>query len=129
MNPVFDREFEALVEKFAELLTGKANPETVEKVKKWAIYNHIHKSMPALASHWNQSHPEAKQEIRRLFEEINRKVFFNVTPLIEVFSSSYLTLVAADFTNKSRKRLLFQVISRLCRKTGSNNSPKPLLFC
>jgi hypothetical protein len=70
MNPVFDREFEALVEKFAELLTGKANPETVEKVKKWAIYNHIHKSMPALASHWNQSHPEAKQEIRRLFEEI-----------------------------------------------------------
>ncbi|TNJ66934.1 DUF2573 family protein [Paenibacillus hemerocallicola] len=70
MNPVFDREFEALVEKFAELLTGKTNQETVEKVKKWAIYNHIHKSMPALASHWNQSHPEAKQEIRKLFEEI-----------------------------------------------------------
>lgn len=70
MNPVFDREFEALVEKFAELLTGKSNPETVEKVKKWAIYNHIHKSMPALSNHWNQSHPEAKQEVRKLFEEI-----------------------------------------------------------
>ncbi|MDF2716678.1 MAG: hypothetical protein K0R28_3603 [Paenibacillus sp.] len=70
MNPVFDREFEALVEKFAELVTGKTDRETVEKVKKWAIYNHIHKSMPALASHWNQSHPEAKREIRKLFEEI-----------------------------------------------------------
>ncbi|GAA3408733.1 YusU family protein [Paenibacillus hodogayensis] len=70
MNPVFDREFDALVDKFAELLTGQSTPGTVEKVKKWAIYNHIHKTMPALASHWNQSHPEAKQEIRKLFEEI-----------------------------------------------------------
>jgi hypothetical protein len=70
MNPVFDQEFEALVEKFAELLTGRSTPEMVEKVKKWAIYNHIHKSMPALASHWNQTHPEAKREIRLLFEEI-----------------------------------------------------------
>lgn len=70
MNPVFDSEFEALVEKFAELLTGRTSPEAVEKVKKWAIYNHIHKTMPALSSHWNQSHPEAKQEIRKLFEEI-----------------------------------------------------------
>lgn len=70
MNPVFDQEFEALVEKFAELLTGKSDTETVEKVKKWAIYNHIHKSMPALTNHWNQNHPEAKREVRLLFEEI-----------------------------------------------------------
>lgn len=72
MNPVFDREFDALVEKFAELLIGKTDPEAVESVKKWAIYNHIHKSMPALASHWNQSHPEAKREIRKLFEDIKQ---------------------------------------------------------
>lgn len=70
MNPVFDREFETLVEKFAELLTGRTDADTVEKIKKWAIYNHIHKSMPALASHWNQSHPEAKQEVRKLFEQV-----------------------------------------------------------
>ena len=70
MNPVFDDEFEALVEKFAELLTGRTDTITVEKVKKWAIYSHIHKTMPALAAHWSQSHPEAKREMRRLFEEI-----------------------------------------------------------
>lgn len=70
MSTPFDREFDGLVEKFAELLTGKSDLETIEKVKKWAIYNHIHKSMPALASHWNQSHPEGKQEVRKLFEDI-----------------------------------------------------------
>ncbi|PYI53753.1 DUF2573 family protein [Paenibacillus flagellatus] len=70
MNPVFDREFEALVETFAERLTGKTTPDTIENVKKWAIYSHIHKTMPALANHWNQSHPEAKAEVRRLFEHI-----------------------------------------------------------
>ncbi|TVY08987.1 DUF2573 family protein [Paenibacillus cremeus] len=70
MNSGFTTEFEALVEKFSELLTGDASPEMVEKIKVWAIYNHIHKSMPALASHWNQSHPEGKAEIRKLFEEV-----------------------------------------------------------
>jgi hypothetical protein len=42
----------------------------IAKVKKWALYNQIHKTMPALASHWNQSHPEGKADIRELFEEI-----------------------------------------------------------
>lgn len=70
MTQAFDQEFEALVEKFAELLTGRTDAESLEKVRKWAIYNHIHKSMPALTSHWNQSHPEAKREVRLLFEEI-----------------------------------------------------------
>ncbi|MDF2671171.1 MAG: hypothetical protein K0R67_3477 [Paenibacillus sp.] len=70
MNPTFDQEFEALVEKYAELLTGKSSSIMVDKVTKWAIYNHIHKSMPALTAHWGQSHPEAKREVRLLFEEI-----------------------------------------------------------
>ncbi|MDF2720515.1 MAG: hypothetical protein K0Q59_190 [Paenibacillus sp.] len=70
MNPGFDQAFESLVQTFAERLTGKSDAQTVEKVKQWAIYNHIHKSMPALASHWNQTHPEAKAEVRKLFEEI-----------------------------------------------------------
>ncbi|TDF97523.1 DUF2573 family protein [Paenibacillus piri] len=70
MNPEFAKEFDALVEKFAELLTGDSSPETVEKIKVWSIYNHIHRTMPALASHWNQSHPESRAVIRGLYEEV-----------------------------------------------------------
>lgn len=70
MNSRFTEEFDGLVEKFSELLTGDVSPEMVEKIKVWAIYNHIHKTMPALASHWNQSHPEGKADIRKLFEEV-----------------------------------------------------------
>ncbi len=70
MNSSFRQQFDSLVEKYAELLTGQTSPDIVEKVKIWAIYNQIHNTMPALANHWNQSHPEAKAEMRRLFEEI-----------------------------------------------------------
>lgn len=70
MNSRFTEEFDGLVEKFSELLTGDVSPEMVEKIKVWAIYNHIHKTMPALASHWNQLHPEGKADIRKLFEEV-----------------------------------------------------------
>ncbi|WP_372814391.1 DUF2573 family protein [Paenibacillus sp.] len=70
MNARFTTEFDALLEKFAELLTGDASPEMVEKIKIWSIYNHIHKTMPALASHWNQNHPESKADIRALYEEV-----------------------------------------------------------
>ncbi|MFB6366156.1 Protein of unknown function [Paenibacillus tianmuensis] len=70
MNSRFAAEFEGLVEKYTELLTGDASAETVEKIKAWAIYNHIHKTMPALASHWNQQHPEGKADVRKLFEEV-----------------------------------------------------------
>ncbi|ALS23425.1 MULTISPECIES: DUF2573 family protein [Paenibacillus] len=70
MNSRFTEEFDGLVEKFSELVTGDASPEMVEKIKVWSIYNHIHKTMPALTSHWNQLHPEGKAEIRKLFEEV-----------------------------------------------------------
>lgn len=70
MNSRFTEEFDGLVEKFSELLTGDTSSEMVEKIKVWAIYNHIHKTMPALASHWNHSHPEGKADIRKLFEEV-----------------------------------------------------------
>lgn len=72
MNPQFDEQFQALVQKFAELLTGDASPETVQKITYWSIYNHIHKTMPALASHWNQHHPEGKADVRQLFVEIRQ---------------------------------------------------------
>ncbi|MEK8127766.1 DUF2573 family protein [Paenibacillus filicis] len=70
MNPNFTTEFNALVEKFSELLTGDASEEMVEKIKIWSLYNHIHKTMPALASHWNQNHPESRADIRSLYEEV-----------------------------------------------------------
>lgn len=70
MNSRFSVEFDALVEKFSELLTGESTPDMVDKMKVWAIYSHIHKTMPALASHWSQSHPESRAEIRKLFEEV-----------------------------------------------------------
>ncbi|OGX61519.1 MAG: hypothetical protein A2189_05350 [Paenibacillus sp. RIFOXYA1_FULL_44_5] len=70
MNPVFDQEFAALVETYAELLIGQSSTMDIEKVKKWALYNHIHKTMPSLTNHWNNVHPEAKNEVRKLFEEI-----------------------------------------------------------
>ncbi|MFC5447523.1 DUF2573 family protein [Paenibacillus aestuarii] len=70
MNTEFTQEFEALLVKTAELITGDTSPEMVEKIKIWAIYNHIHKSLPALASHWNQTHAVGKAEVRRIFEEV-----------------------------------------------------------
>ncbi|MFD0676461.1 MULTISPECIES: DUF2573 family protein [unclassified Paenibacillus] len=72
MNSEFHTEFDALVEKFSELLTGNTSPELVEKIKIWSVYNHIHKTMPALASHWNQSHPESRAVIRSLYEEVRK---------------------------------------------------------
>jgi hypothetical protein len=73
MNTPFETEFDALIETFSEMITGSSSPEMVEKIKIWAIYNHIHKTMPALASHWNQEHPEGKVVIRTLFEEVRAR--------------------------------------------------------
>ena len=70
MNNQFDTEFEALLETFSTMLIGTDTPEMVEKIKIWSIYNHIHKTMPALASHWNQEHPESRAVIRGLFQEV-----------------------------------------------------------
>ncbi len=70
MNEATLQQVEALIETFAERLTGKSDPETVEKIKLWSIYSHIHKTMPPLTAHWTQEHPEAKTDMRQLFEEI-----------------------------------------------------------
>ena len=70
MNTDFENDFNTLVAKTAELITGDTSPEMIEKIKIWAFFNHVHKALPALASHWNQSHPEGKAEVRRIFEEI-----------------------------------------------------------
>ena len=70
MTAEFEGQFEALVSKYTELLVGQTNEELDRKVEMWALYSHIAKSMPALASHWNKEFPEAKNTLKELMEEI-----------------------------------------------------------
>lgn len=70
MESSFKDQFDGLLEKYTELLIGETTPEQIEKVKYWALYNHMHKTMPNLTQHWSSSHPEGKAAIRSLFEEI-----------------------------------------------------------
>ena len=70
MEKTFVKQFEALLEKYSELMVGESTPETMEKVKMWALYTHIAKSMPALAKHWNGLYPDAKEEMKQIINEI-----------------------------------------------------------
>lgn len=70
MEKIFAEQFEALLEKYSELLVGESSEQTKEKVKIWALYTHIAKSMPALAKHWNELYPEAKEEMIEMINEI-----------------------------------------------------------
>jgi uncharacterized protein YpbB len=70
MEKVFAEQFQALLEKYSELLVGESNVETTEKVKAWALYTHIAKSMPTLAKHWNELYPDAKEEMKSISNEI-----------------------------------------------------------
>jgi hypothetical protein len=70
MEKVFAQQFEALLEKYSELLVGESSEETKEKVKTWALYTHIARSMPALSKHWNELYPEAKQEMKEMIDDI-----------------------------------------------------------
>lgn len=72
MEKVFVQQFEALLEKYSELLMGVSDEETKEKVKAWALYSHIAKSMPALIKHWNGLYPEAKDEMKEIINEIKQ---------------------------------------------------------
>ncbi|ANB56887.1 hypothetical protein GFC29_2311 [Anoxybacillus sp. B7M1] len=70
MNESFTEQFEALIEKYTELLLGQSNYELKEKVKVWILYSHIAKSMPALGQHWNQLYPDAKEQVKVMIQEI-----------------------------------------------------------
>ncbi|MFC0270884.1 YusU family protein [Metabacillus herbersteinensis] len=70
MNHKLEEQFEGLLEKYTELLLGEATPELKDKVKMWALYTHIAKSMPPLAKHWNESYPDAKENMKSLISEI-----------------------------------------------------------
>lgn len=70
MNDSFREQFEALMSKYTELLVGDSSPELTEKVKIWAMYTYVSKSMPPLAKHWNELYPDAKEEMKELILEI-----------------------------------------------------------
>lgn len=72
MEREFRKQFDGLCEKYTELLLGDATEELIEKVKVWALYTHIAKSMPPLAKHWNATYPDAKDEMKALINEIKQ---------------------------------------------------------
>jgi Protein of unknown function (DUF2573) len=72
MEKEFTAQFEALLQKYSELLVGESSQDTKEKVKTWALYTHIAKSMPALAKHWNELYPDAKEEMKQISYEIKQ---------------------------------------------------------
>lgn len=70
MEKTFADQLEALLEKYSELLIGETDEEKKEKVKAWALYSHIAKSMPALINHWSALYPEARAEMKEIINEI-----------------------------------------------------------
>lgn len=68
----FAMQFEALLEKYAELLVGTSDKDITEKVKMYALYTHIARTMPALAKHWNALYPDAKDGMKGIMEEIKQ---------------------------------------------------------
>ncbi|MDZ5472167.1 YusU family protein [Bacillus sp. 31A1R] len=68
----FQEQFDALLNKYTELLVGEADQELVEKIKVWALYTYISKSMPPLVKHWNELHPDGKEEMMKIIGEIKQ---------------------------------------------------------
>ncbi|WP_088071407.1 DUF2573 family protein [Gottfriedia luciferensis] len=70
MTNEFEAKFDALLKKYTELLLGDWSEEKQGKVEKWVMYTYISKSMPALTKHWNDTYPQAKDEVINLIKEI-----------------------------------------------------------
>ncbi|MCG7410037.1 YusU family protein [Paenibacillus sp. ACRRX] len=69
-NDTINEAFEQLLLTYSERLTGKDDEQTIQMLKVWATFSHIHKTMPHLTRHWNEQHPEAKAAIRTIFEQV-----------------------------------------------------------
>ena len=72
MSEKFNEQFDGLLEKYTELLLGESNEERKEQVQKWALYSYIAKTMPASVKHWNETYPDAKEEMVQLITDIKR---------------------------------------------------------
>lgn len=70
MNKDLTDQLEGLLEKYTELLVGDGSEENQQKVRAWIFYNHISKTMPSLAKHWNEMYPDAKEEIKQVILEV-----------------------------------------------------------
>ncbi|WP_209125010.1 YusU family protein [Alkalihalobacillus sp. BA299] len=70
MDDKLKQQLDGLLEKYTELLLGVEDESLKEKVKAWALYTHISKSMPPLAKHWNEQYPDAKEKMKELVTEI-----------------------------------------------------------
>ncbi len=70
MDQKFKDQFDGLIEKYTELLVGDSSDDLKEKVKMWALYTHISKSMPPLTKHWNSTYPDAKDNLKVIINEI-----------------------------------------------------------
>ncbi|MEI2664444.1 DUF2573 family protein [Rossellomorea sp. LJF3] len=66
----FPEQFDALLEKYTELLVGETDAVKKEMVTQYALYSFIAKNMPALVKHWNSLYPEGKDEMKRIVGEI-----------------------------------------------------------
>lgn len=72
MGNELDDKLEGLLDKYTELLLGESTDELKQDVKQWVIYSHIAKSMPPLAKHFNETYPEAKEEIKHTIQRIKQ---------------------------------------------------------
>lgn len=72
LDEKLEEQLNGLMEKYTELLLGETNDELMEKVKVWALYSHISKSMAPLAKHWNEQYPDAKEKMKELVKEIQQ---------------------------------------------------------
>jgi hypothetical protein len=66
----FPEQFDALVEKYTELLVGDSDSDKKEMVTQYALYSFIAKNMPALVKHWNSLYPDGKDEMKRIVGQI-----------------------------------------------------------
>lgn len=66
----FYKEFERLVGKYAELLTGDKNEDVLRKVQVWSLFTHMNKTMPSLIQHWIKDNSEAGEQIKKIISEI-----------------------------------------------------------
>ncbi len=66
----FPEQFDALLEKYTELLVGETDASKKEMVTQYALYSFIAKNMPALVKHWNSLYPEGKDEMKRIVGEV-----------------------------------------------------------
>ena len=66
----FPEQFDALVEKYTELLVGDTDSDNKEMVTQYALYSFIAKNMPALVKHWNSLYPDGKDEMKRIVGQI-----------------------------------------------------------